>query len=358
MFFESHKSNLKKWIYRINCIRFKSFLRDVQTYSKINHLYYFFIHLPSITLPKKRLKTVKKTNLFIALVFFQLWSMAQNSIPPLTYLTTEKGLSQAISYDIFQDSRGIMWFTSYDGLNKFDSNKIIKYTYDYNDKNSFWGNLSIGVVEDKKGNIWTGGSSGLNSYQYHQNKFKHVTVNDKSDFYHYPLFATQNWVVFQKGNRFYSTDITTFKTQLFFVDKAFQYTNFSSKTFETQSSYFVFTKGKSNANRNDERISFRVYEFKKNNLKQPKITPITTSFDTKSFQELPNSKYLIGTNLGLCVFDLKTKKTTPYLPQQFKADVTAIDNINAHQFLISTKNGELYQLDCNQNKISLQTFFF
>ncbi len=303
------------------------------------------------------MKSLKETYLFFVVVFAQLFINAQNSIPPLTYLTTEKGLSQAISYDIFQDSRGVMWFTSYEGINKFDSNKITKYTYDYNDKNSFWGNLSIGIVEDKKGNIWTGGNECLNVYQYHQNKFKHIKVNDESSFYHYPLFANKSSVVFQKGNRFYFNDINTYKSQLFFTDEAFKYTNFSSKTFETSSSYIVFIKGKSNYDRTDAKITFRVYEFNKSNLSKPKITPIITSFDTKAFEKIDENTYLIGTNLGLSLFDFKTKKITSFLSNQFNGDVTAIDHSNGNKFLLSTKNGQIYELDVTKNKIKLLPFF-
>ncbi len=286
-----------------------------------------------------------------------LKAIAQKSIPPLTYLTTEKGLSQAISYDIFQDSRGIMWFTSYEGINKFDSNKITKFTYDYNDKNSFWGNLSIGIVEDANGNIWSGGNNCLNVYVYHQNIFKHIKVQDKSNFYHYPLFATQNSVVFQKGNRFYINNISTYQSRLFFIDHAFKYTNFSSKTFETNSSYVVFIKGKSNYDSADTAITFRVYEFPKSNLSKPTVTAINPFFDTKAFEKIDENNYLIGTNAGLSIFNLKTKKISSFLANQFKSDVTAIDNLNAHQWLLSTKNGAIYELDIQKNQITLQTFF-
>lgn len=356
-YFKRHKSNSKKWNNRINLSGFKSFLRDVESGTKINHLYYFFIHLQELILQKRLLKTLNETYLFFLVVFTQLLVNGQNAIPPLTYLTTEKGLSQAISYDIFQDSRGFMWFTSYEGINKFDSNKITKYTYDFNDKNSFWGNLSIGIVEDRKGNIWTGGNQCLNVYQYNQNKFEHIKINDNSDFYHYPLFATKNAVVFQKGNRFYINDIATYKSKLFFTDKTFKYTNFSSKTFETTSNYVVFIKGKSNYDSSNAKITFRVYEFSKSNLNSPKIYPINTTFDTKAFEKINENTYLIGTNVGLSLFDRKTKKITSYLSSQFKSDVTAIDDLDENKFLISTKNGEIYELDIAKNKIYLQPFF-
>lgn len=329
----------------------------MQSDSKINRLCYFFLHLPELILQKRLLKPLKETCLFFLVVFIQLFAIAQNSIPPLTYLTTEKGLSQAISYDIFQDSRGIMWFTSYEGINKFDSNKITKYTYDFNDKNSFWGNLSIGIVEDSKGNIWTGGNNCLNVYQYNQNKFEHIKTTDTSDFYHYPLFATKNSVVFQKGNRFYSNDINSYKSTLFFIDKAFKYTNFSSKTFETPSSYIVFIKGKSNYESTNTKITFRIYEFSKSDLSKPKITSINTTFDTKAFEKINETSYLIGTNEGLSLFDFKTKKISAYLADQFNSDVTAIDNLNSKKFLLSTKNGKIYELDVEKNEINLQTFF-
>lgn len=303
------------------------------------------------------MKSVIKTLSLVFLVFFQLVSIGQNSIPPLTYLTTEEGLSQAISYDIFQDSRGFMWFTSYEGINKFDSNKITKYTYDYNNKNSFLGNLSIGIVEDQKGNIWTGGTNCLNSYQYYQNSFKHIKVEDQSDFYHYPLFAHENLVVFQKGNRFYTSDCNTFKTKLFYTDINFSYTNFSSKTFETKTKFIVFIKGKSNSAPAHSKITFAVYEFSKSNLSKPIVIRNQTLFDTKSFEKINDNLYLIGTDKGLYLYDVKSKKITPYLSQQFKEDVTAIDHIGGNHFLLSTKKGEIYELHFEKKQIALQSFF-
>ncbi len=303
------------------------------------------------------MRFLNKIVAFVLFLFSANFYYAQNTIPPLTYLTTEMGLSQAISYDIFQDSRGYMWFTSYDGINKFDSNKITKFTYDYNDYSSFWGNLSIGIVEDKKGNIWTGGNNYLNVYLYRENKFKHLNVKSNSVFYYYPIFATSNAVVFQKGNCFYISDSNTYKSTLFFVDKNFDYVNFSSKTFETPTSYLVFIRGKSKNDEPDSIITLRLYEFSKSDLKNPKITFFNTDYDINAIQKIDYAKYIVGTKTGLRILDLKTKKIVPFLSNIFSENITSIAKNQNTKFLISTKKSMLYELDLKNQSITTQSFF-
>lgn len=300
---------------------------------------------------------LRKISVLLLFLFSASFYYAQNTIPPLTYLTTEMGLSQAINYDIFQDSRGYMWFTSYDGINKFDSNNITKFTYDYNDTNSFLGNLSIGIIEDTNGNIWTGGNNCLNVYLYYQNKFKHLNVKNNSEYYYYPLFATQNSVVFQKGNYFYSSDINKYSSRLFFIDKNFEYVNFSSKTFETPKSFVVFTRGKSEKDEINSKITLRLYEFSKSDFRNPKITFFNTTYDVTAIHKINDNKYIIGTDIGLKLLDLTTKKITPYLSNIFNKTITSIDNLANNKFLLSTKTGKIFELNIDNNTITQQLFF-
>ena len=67
-------------------------------------------------------------------------------------------------YDIYQDSKGFMWFGTEDGLNKYDGQSITVYgatTDQYNLLANKWVEL---VYEDKSGMIWLGSRSGLTKY--------------------------------------------------------------------------------------------------------------------------------------------------------------------------------------------------
>lgn len=76
-------------------------------------------------------------------------------------ITTNDGLSQGSIDDIFQDSDGYMWFSTNDGLNRYDGYEFMLFKGDNNEKNSIWPGLVNCVEEDKYGNLWVGTSGGL-----------------------------------------------------------------------------------------------------------------------------------------------------------------------------------------------------
>ena len=83
-----------------------------------------------------------------------------------------EGLSQSFITSIVQDRRGFMWFGSYDGLNKYDGYKIIKYKYDARNKNSLSNNNIRKVFEDSKGNLWIATGYGLNRFDRDKENFE------------------------------------------------------------------------------------------------------------------------------------------------------------------------------------------
>ena len=93
--------------------------------------------------------------------------------PPLTdrmsmsvskRITINDGLSLSSVYDIYQDSKGFIWFGTEDGLNKYDGQSITVYgatTDQHNILANKWIEL---VYEDKSGMIWLGSRGGLTKY--------------------------------------------------------------------------------------------------------------------------------------------------------------------------------------------------
>jgi signal transduction histidine kinase/ligand-binding sensor domain-containing protein/CheY-like chemotaxis protein len=77
------------------------------------------------------------------------------------HITTNSGLSQGNVTDIVQDDEGFLWFSTQDGLNKYDG-KIIKiYKNDQTNAKSISNNLIRTLYKDRTGNIWIGSNEGL-----------------------------------------------------------------------------------------------------------------------------------------------------------------------------------------------------
>jgi len=82
-----------------------------------------------------------------------------------------EGLSQSTVRCIFQDRKGLMWFGTKDGLNRYDGYKFIVYKKD-NSSNSLGSNDIKAVTDDKAGNLWIATwEGGLNVYHPSLNSF-------------------------------------------------------------------------------------------------------------------------------------------------------------------------------------------
>jgi PAS domain S-box-containing protein len=72
------------------------------------------------------------------------------------HITTEDGLSEGRVWGIAQDHRGFLWFTTYDGINRYDGHKFKVYKYDPQNSNSPSSTLYRRVLEDSRGMLWFG----------------------------------------------------------------------------------------------------------------------------------------------------------------------------------------------------------
>jgi signal transduction histidine kinase/ligand-binding sensor domain-containing protein len=88
-------------------------------------------------------------------------------------ISTSEGLSSGTVYAVLKDSRGFMWFSTDDGLNRYDG-----YTFkQFNAKNPEWQiNKSLqflNLVEDRYGRIWIATSEGLYFFDRNNEKIVH-----------------------------------------------------------------------------------------------------------------------------------------------------------------------------------------
>ncbi len=100
------------------------------------------------------------------------------------HIGAAEGLSQSNVLCVLQDSRGFMWFGTWDGLNKYDSYKITVYKNDPKDSSSLGNNYINSICESKTGDLWIGSNgAGLCLFNHNKEnftKYKHDPLNSKS----------------------------------------------------------------------------------------------------------------------------------------------------------------------------------
>jgi signal transduction histidine kinase/ligand-binding sensor domain-containing protein len=102
--------------------------------------------------------------LIFGLLLFSGKLAAQEDYVRFQRITINDGLSLSSVYDIYQDSKGFMWFGTEDGLNKYDGQSITVYGAHTDQHNLLANKWVEQIYEDKSGMIWLGSRSGLTRY--------------------------------------------------------------------------------------------------------------------------------------------------------------------------------------------------
>jgi ligand-binding sensor domain-containing protein/signal transduction histidine kinase len=90
------------------------------------------------------------------------------------HLTTRDGLLQGSCYYILKDSRGFVWMSSQNGLNRFDGSRFAVYRFDAQDSTTIGKGEIRGLVETPKGDLWVGTEDCLSQYVRRTNSFRRV----------------------------------------------------------------------------------------------------------------------------------------------------------------------------------------
>ncbi len=156
-----------------------------------------------------------------------LWLVAFFAISPSLFyaqsnrysfhqLTAEEGLSQSSNDNIYHDSKGFIWLSSIDGLNRFDGKNVKIYKSISGDSTSLLGNIiTSNFFEDDEANIWFTTYEGIHCYIRKQDNFRHFQLKNKEgkkirqDYYSFHL---------DKKNHFYVRTGTENTAQLFLFD--------------------------------------------------------------------------------------------------------------------------------------------
>ena len=123
--------------------------------------------------------TSRTTKAIFIFLFFQIASISFLSAIDITQLKfnvidIKNGLSQNSVTDIYQDSKGYMWFCTDDGLNRYDGYDFLKFDKQIDNPNSIISNFTSCIVESSPGVFWIGTEKGLSIYFYELNKFLNI----------------------------------------------------------------------------------------------------------------------------------------------------------------------------------------
>lgn len=125
---------------------------------------------------------IKYLILLFSIVIINLQFIVNAQSLPFKQLTTSDGLSNNYVNNIIQDKSGFLWFTTDDGLNRFDGYDFKIFRNDQTDKNTISDNAALAITEDKLGKIWIGTQNGfINCYDLVHNKFTRWDLKSTAD---------------------------------------------------------------------------------------------------------------------------------------------------------------------------------
>lgn len=91
--------------------------------------------------------------------------LSQRTDLKFQHISIEQGLSQSSVFSIFQDSKGLLWIGTLNGLNKYDGYRFTIYRSIPRDTTTLSNNTVFKILEDRNGILWIGTlGGGLNSF--------------------------------------------------------------------------------------------------------------------------------------------------------------------------------------------------
>lgn len=91
-------------------------------------------------------------------------------------LTVEDGLSQNAVLCFTQDKQGYMWIGTSSGLNRYNSRNFQIFKHNSDEKSSLSGNNVFSLLTDHKDRVWVGTTNGLNRYNKKTGVFDHFLL--------------------------------------------------------------------------------------------------------------------------------------------------------------------------------------
>ncbi len=108
--------------------------------------------------------------------FLHIQLLAGNEKKRFSHINFNQGLSNSTVMDIVQDKNDLMWFATFDGLNRFDGYSFTIYRHQSNDENSILSNELSTLFIDSENQLWVGSRNGLSHYISNKDNFENFVI--------------------------------------------------------------------------------------------------------------------------------------------------------------------------------------
>jgi len=272
--------------------------------------------------------------------------LAQNKVIKFSSLTIEDGLSQSDVKSIVKDHSGFMWFSTDDGLNRYDGYNFTVYKHNSKNPHSLPANDVTHLFTDKQGNLWIGSGGGLSLYNYDtdnfttfkSNKNDENTLSDPDVAYIFQDSRGRIWVAGYSGLNLFNVKTKRVKRFLYTKNRDdIAAHHITSITEDNQGIFWLGTEG--------GLVQFNSTTGAINTYVHGGKNSLSNNLVNTVFKNADGNLYIGTRGGGLDFFDIKTKAFTNFRHQQNNPNSLVNDNVFAltqgkfNKIWVATENG-------------------
>lgn len=117
---------------------------------------------------------------FVCILFLQLRVSRADQVYNIRQITNSSGLSNSSVNKVFQDSEGLVWIGTWDGLNLYNGSDFVVFHPELHNPNCISNQVILDITEDRQGRIWINTNHGINRYDKKANTFTRYYFSRKN----------------------------------------------------------------------------------------------------------------------------------------------------------------------------------
>ena len=285
----------------------------------------------------------------LAIICFSFILQAEKTRYPYIFNSDlNEGISQLSVMDIFQDSKGYLWFATKNGLNRFNGKEYIIYRREDGNEQSLSNNSITSIAEDRNGNLWIGTSNGLNRIDLNTNRIKRYSVEINGSITNsiatiYTDHSGHLWIGTYSGLSRYNSDNDSFES--FSLDGELDNTAVATIFEDSTGKFWIGTRNKGVFLCDNQMNLISHFSTETKNMR-------INNNDITSIYEDAKKQIWIGSKYGLNRVDLRNNEILAFTSENSKLANNSVRCLIEWQnkLLIGTFDG-IYSLDPTTERI-------